>query len=58
MEKVILIKEETLYEVNRNLENGWTVKMIVPMCQPVATGAAGWSEKGKYGAYVVLKKGE
>jgi hypothetical protein len=57
MEQIILVKEETLYEVNKNLEDGWAVKMIVPMHQPIATGGR-WCEKGMYGAYVVLQKGE
>ena len=58
MEKIILVKQETLYDVNKELEEGWTVKMITPVTQTISAGSAGWIEKGMYGAYVVLEKKE
>ena len=56
MEQIILVKEETLYTVNKELERGWTVKMIVPVNQHVSSGSASWGKEGVYGAYVVLEK--
>lgn len=53
MEEIILVKEESLFSVNKKLKEGWTVKMIVPVSQYI-TGEAHW--KGEYGAYVVLQK--
>jgi hypothetical protein len=56
MEKIVLIKQETLCYVNAKLEEGWTVKMIIPINQPVSNGSASWGKEGIYGAYVVLEK--
>ena len=58
MEEIILIKEESLYSVNEKLKKGWTVKMIIPINQPVSNGSASWGKEGVYGAYVVLEKKE
>ena len=59
MEQIILVKEETLYTVNKELEEGWKVKQIVPINQPVSrSGQYGSVDYGIYGAYVVLEKGE
>lgn len=56
MEEIILVKEESLFSVNKKLKEDWTVKMIVPVHQPVSNGNASWSKEGVYGAYVVLQK--
>ena len=56
MEEIILVKEESLYSVNEKLKKGWTVKMIIPINQPVSNGSASWGKEGVYGAYVVLEK--
>ena len=56
MEEIILVKGESLYSVNEQLKKGWTVKMIVPVNQPVSNGSAAWGKEGIYGAYVVLQK--
>ena len=56
MEEIILVKEESLYSVNEKLKKGWTVKMIIPINQPVSNGSASWGKEGVYGAYVVLQK--
>ena len=59
MEQIILVKEETLYAVNRELEEGWKVKQIVPFNQMVSrAGTCSTATYGLYGAYVVLEKGE
>ena len=49
-EKVILIHEGDLWNVNNLLSDGWKVKMITPI---VETASAG---RGSYGAYVVLER--
>lgn len=59
MEQIILVKEEELYFVNKELEAGWKVKQIVPFNQVVSqTGQYTCTACGLYGAYVVLEKGE
>lgn len=56
-EKIVIITEEYTSEINKELQQGWKVKMIVPFCQPVAmTGEYYNSKTGNYGAYVVLER--
>ena len=49
-EKIVLIYEGDLWNVNNLLSDGWKVKMIAPI---VETASAG---RGRYGAYVVLER--
>ena len=49
-EKIILIKEKDLYDVNNLLSDGWKVKMITPFTETVSVGREG------FGAYVVLER--
>lgn len=56
-EKIIVIAEDSLREVNEELQKGWKVKMIIPFCQPITmTGTYSSHREGKYGAYVVLER--
>ena len=57
MEQIILVREDILYDVNKELEKGWRVKQIIPFNQTVSrTGQFNGVEYGLYGAYVVLEK--
>ena len=57
MEKMIFVKTFDMSEVNRYLEKDWKVKFIYPVAQNITIGGQGYgSDRGMYGAYVVLEK--
>lgn len=58
MEKIVVLNQDYVNGINKMLEEGWKVKTISAFSEPVAR-AEGWgTERGQYGAYVVLTKGE
>ncbi len=69
MEKVVLVKNDNVKEVNALLSQGWKVKLIQPCAQVVSAYAYGYAggesgfanhssghHKGDIYAYVVLEK--
>ena len=59
MEKMIIFYGNDLSEINEKLENGWSVKSVIPFTQTVSNCKSACSSvKGAYGVYVVLKKEE
>lgn len=59
MEKICVINGNDVREVNRELENGWKIKMIVPFSENVSKSNEDntWGQpvKGAYGAFVILE---
>lgn len=53
MEKIIYIDGSSTTEANIMLGEGWKVKFIVPFFENVSSPNI--SNRGKYGAYVVLE---
>lgn len=59
MEKALYVEKDRLEILNSELNRGWKVKSITPVSQHVAIATGGaWkeSEKGTFGAYVVIVK--
>lgn len=56
-EKMIVVWEKEVDELNEALKEGWHVKTIAPFTQSIAvTGSCYHRETAEYGAYVVLEK--
>ena len=56
MEKIVVLNKDYVNGINKMLEEGWKVKMISAFSESIAR-AEGWgTERGHYGAYVVLTK--
>ena len=54
-QKVIIIEQQNLGDLNKHLEEGWKIEHIAPFTQNIAAGIKGVAY-GNYGAYVVLKR--
>ena len=55
-QKVIIIKEQCLDNLNQYLEEGWKVEHIAPFTQSVSKAGTMGITYGNYGAYVVLQR--
>ena len=55
MEKIMFIDRDYVSSINLTLKEGWKVKTIVPVMEPVSAGSS-YHQSGTYGAYVVLEK--
>ncbi len=55
MEKIVLVKNDKLDEVNEMLSEGWKVKSLKPVSEIVSCGADD-IDTGSIFAYVVLEK--
>ncbi len=55
MEKIVLVQNDRLDEVNEMLEQGWKVKSLKPISEIVSCGADD-IDKGSIFAYIVLEK--
>ena len=56
MEKIVNLWNYSMDDINKELKDGWAVKMIVPYSQHVSCGGHAFNTEGAYGAFVVLEK--
>ena len=55
-QKIIIIEQQYLGNLNKHLEEGWEVEHIAPFTQSVSKAGTMGTVYGDYGAYVVLKR--
>ncbi len=52
MQRVIFVKKDDIYELNKRLADGWRVQQIYPItAHPCGTSY----DSGFYGAYIVIE---
>ena len=55
-QKVIIIEQQYLGNLNKHLEEGWEIEHIAPFTQSISKAETMGTAYGDYGAYVVLKR--